>query len=48
MRMDGTEKRILNYLKLTKIYKRQAELYDLTQEQLDKIFAKAKKCSRNQ
>ncbi len=37
MRMDATEKKILNYLKLTNIYKSQAELYDLTQEQLDKI-----------
>ncbi|MBK5201646.1 MAG: alpha/beta hydrolase [Spirochaetaceae bacterium] len=37
MKMGTNEKKILNYLKLTKIYKSHAELYDLTQEQLDKI-----------
>lgn len=37
MKMDATERKILNYLKLTKVYKSQAELYELTQKQLDKI-----------
>lgn len=37
MIMDNTEKKILNYLNLTNAYKKQSDLFDLTQKQLDKI-----------